>query len=225
MKTMNFKKLKKYILGTNWIKTLRINFHYFPFKQAIKLPILVAHRVVFEQLRGGVEIEGKLTTGMLLFGYRGVGFVDSHYNRTIWQISGKLKIRGSKIDIGRGSRFCVFGECSLGDRFSISGLSTIICNKSISFGDNVLLSWDVLVMDTDFHKIKDSSGSVINPDKGIVVEDNVWIGCRTTVLKGTYIPSNTVIAAGSIISGKTSKSDCVISSGKSIIKENISWER
>ena len=77
MKTMNFKKLKKYILGTNWIKTLRINFHYFPFKQAIKLPILVAHRVVFEQLRGGVEIEGKLTTGMLLFGYRGVGFVDT----------------------------------------------------------------------------------------------------------------------------------------------------
>lgn len=47
------KYIIKYILGTNWLKTIRVNFHYFPIKQAVKLPILVARRVVLQQLRGG----------------------------------------------------------------------------------------------------------------------------------------------------------------------------
>lgn len=222
---MNFHKIKKYILGTSWVKTLRINFHYFPFRQAVKLPIWVSHRVVFEQLKGEVEVVGKLTTGMLLFGYRGVGFVDSNYNRTIWQVSGKVKIRGSKIDIGRGSRFCVYGECSLGDRFSISGLSTIICNESMSFGDNVLISWEVLFMDTDFHKIMDKEGVYVNKDQKIIVGDNVWIGCRATILKGSSIPSNSIISASATITGKMEKENCIYSSDRRIIKENIFWER
>lgn len=43
----------KYILGTNWFKTISVNLHYFPIKQAIKLPILVSRRVVIRQLGGG----------------------------------------------------------------------------------------------------------------------------------------------------------------------------
>ena len=221
----HFGLLKKYILGTNWLNTIRVNLHYFPVKQAIKLPILVSRRVVLKQLRGVVKVDGPLTTGMLLFGYQGVGFIDSYYERTIWDLTGELTLKGTRIDIGRGSKFCVYGNCYLGNRFSISGRSTIICNNQITFGDNVLLSWDVLIMDTDFHKIKDATNLIINNDKAIVVGDNVWIGCRVTVLKGSSIPSGSVIAAGSLISGKMEKNGCVYTSGNLIIKDNISWER
>ena len=45
--------IRKYVLGTNWIKTFRINFYYFPLNQAIRFPILVSQRVAFQKLRGG----------------------------------------------------------------------------------------------------------------------------------------------------------------------------
>lgn len=220
-----FGLLNKYILGTNWLNTIRVNLHYFPVKQAIKLPILVSRRVVLKQLRGGVKVDGPLTTGMLLFGYQGVGFIDSYYERTIWDLTGELTLKGTRIDIGRGSKLCVYGKCYLGDKFSISGRSTIICNKEITFGDNVLLSWDILIMDTDLHRIQDSDGIIINPDKAIVIGNNVWIGCRSVVLKGSYISSNNVIAANSLISGSLIKEGCIYSSNHSIIKEDIKWHR
>lgn len=219
------KYIIKYILGTNWLKTIRVNFHYFPIKQAVKLPILVARRVVLQQLRGRVKVEGPVTTGMLLFGYKGVGFIDAFYERTLWDVTGVVTIKGKRLDIGKGSRFCVYGNLYLGDRFSISGRSTIICKKEISFGDNVLLSWDVLVMDTDLHVIRNSFGEIINQDKAIAIGNDVWIGCRTVILKGSSIPCNTIIAAQSIISGKLTKEGCIFSSNHSIIKECVSWNR
>lgn len=220
-----FGLLNKYILGTNWLNTIRVNLHYFPVKQAIKLPILVSRRVVLKQLRGGVKVDGPLTTGMLLFGYQGVGFIDSYYERTIWDLTGELTLKGTRIDIGRGSKLCVYGKCFLGDKFSISGRSTIICNKEIRFGDNVLLSWDVLIMDTDLHRIQDPDGNIINPEKAIVIGDNVWIGCRATVLKGSSVPSNSVIAANSTVTGRMDKENCIYSSNRIVIKEDIHWQR
>jgi hypothetical protein len=46
-------RIKQYVFGTSWLKTLWINFHYFPKKHAVKLPIFVAKRSVFRELRGG----------------------------------------------------------------------------------------------------------------------------------------------------------------------------
>lgn len=221
----SIKKIRKYIFGTNWIKTIRINFHYFPFKDAIRFPILVSYRTVFQKLEGGVRVKGPLTTGMFLFGYRGLGSIDAFYERTIWDVTGVVTIEGKRLDIGRGSKFCIYGNLSLGDKFSISGRSSIICNNSIIFGNNVLLSWDVLVMDTDFHKILNKSGVVVNGDKPIVIGDNVWIGCRTTILKGSKIPSNSVIAGSSLIADVLNKENCIYSSNQKIIKEDIVWLR
>lgn len=221
----SFKKLKKYLIGTDWIKTIRVNFHYFPFKTAMKFPVLVAYRTVLRHMEGGVFIEGTITTGMLLFGYKGVGFIDAVYERTLWDVTGIVTIKGKRLDIGRGSKLCVYGKCYLGDKFSISGRSTIICNKEIRFGDNVLLSWDVLIMDTDLHRIQDPDGNIINPEKAIVIGDNVWIGCRATILKGSHIPSNSVIAASSVVSGKMEKENCIYSSNRRVIKDGIHWDK
>lgn len=217
-------KINKYILGTNWFKTFRINIHYFSFRQAIKLPILVSRRSVFQQLMGRVEIRVPLKTGMLLFGYQSLGAQDPFYERTVWQVSGTILLDGYKINIGRGSKFCVSGICILGDHLSVTGRSTIICRKKMQFGKNNLISWDVLLMDTDFHKILDHSKKVINKDKQISIGDNVWIGCRATLLKGSNIPANSIIAAGAVISGKLAKEGCIYTSEKRILKEIGSWE-
>ena len=218
-------RIKQYVLGTNWLKTLRINFHYFPLKLAVRLPILVSNRTVLKELRGGVKIDGPIKTGMLLLGYQRLGIHDGYYNRTVWQVSGQLTLKGDKIDIGRGSTLSVSGNCYLGDHFTITGKSTIICRKRIYFGNGVLISWDALIMDTDYHHITDDEGRVINDEKPIIIGDEVWVGCRSTILKGTTIPSKSVIAAGSLVAGKMEEENCIYTSNRKIIKRNIDWHR
>ncbi len=208
---------------TNWLKTIRINLNYFPLKQAAKLPILVSYRVVFKTLRGGVEIKAPIATGMLQLGYQILGNIDSKYERTIWEVNGRIIIAGKHICIGRGNRLSISGECTFGDNVNITGKSTIICHDSIQFGNNDLISWDVLIMDTDYHDIYNNKGEIINKESGIIIDDNVWIGCRSAILKGSYVAANNIIAAGSIVSGTLNKQDCVYSSDRKILKERVTW--
>ena len=88
------------------------------------------------------------------------------------------------------------------------------------------LSWDILIMDTDFHHIIDAQGRVVNNPKPIRIGDRVWIGCRNTILKGVSICNDVVIAAGSKII-KDVTTPYSISGGidrQRIIKEGITWQ-
>ena len=58
-------------------KTLRFNFHYFPFKTALKLPVVVSHRTYLRELHGKVELPEKVETAMIKIGFGDVG----HYDR------------------------------------------------------------------------------------------------------------------------------------------------
>ena len=220
-----FAKFFKYFWGTNWLKTLRINFHYFGFRDAVRLPIIDSKGVTFQTMEGRVFLESKPATGMFLLGFPYLGFQGSCCENTVWEVSGVITLRGNKMRIGMGAKFCVHGECILGDIFTIIGKSTIICNNKIVFGDNVLISWDVLLMDTDWHKVYNDRKELLNGDKPIIVGDNVWIGCRSTILKGSIIPSNSVIAACSIISGVLNEEHCIYSTNRKILRDNVFCER
>ena len=80
-------------------------------------------------------------------------------------------------------------------------------------------------MNCDFHpiyQIDDFDKKRINDNKEIVVGDHCWIGCRCTLLKGTYIANNCIIAAGSTLTKEFKQENSVISS-KGIIKNNVTW--
>ena len=62
---------------------------------------------------------------------------------------------GAKISVGKDATLMV------GDNFTISAESTIVSMLNINFGDDCLLSWDILIMDSDLHKIKDGNGNII----------------------------------------------------------------
>lgn len=59
-------------------------------------------------------------------------------------------------------------------------------------------------MYNDFHKIY-KNDKVINENKRVIIGNDVWIGCRSTILKGSEIASNSVIAAASIVTKKFNK--------------------
>lgn len=213
------------------LKTIIFNFKAFPFKVAIKFPVLISPNVLLRSIGGKIQIESSsLRTGMIKIGYGDVGIFDRKRSRTIWDVRGTIKFKG-KASIGHGSRIAVGpdGILTLGDEFAISAESALVCFKEIVFGANCLLSWDILVIDSDFHKIYNADSlACINENQSIFIGDKCWIGCRSMILKGSCIPNGTVVGAGSLISSGSrniKKEDCIIGGNPtSIIKENIKWE-
>lgn len=219
------KKYLKFFLMLN-LKTIYFNFKYLPFTQAIKLPILISNKVYLKVTSGKIILDCSIRTGLIQFGYGNIGIFDNKKSRSIWEVSGTVVFKG-KCNIGHGSKISVgnSGKLILGENFVITAETSIVSFSEIQFGNNCLLSWDILVMDTDSHKLKDESGKIINKPTPIIIGDNIWIGCRCLILKGTIIPSNCVIGANSIVNKPLEKRNCLyVGSPCKMVKENISWE-
>ncbi|MCQ2198794.1 MAG: hypothetical protein MJZ19_03635 [Paludibacteraceae bacterium] len=217
------------VFKINWLKTIYLNFRYFSLAEALKLPIFVYRGVKIRSSRGNIVVKGDLSIGMLKIGPNGVGTIDTMTEPTIWQSDGTLVLHG-KAMFGVGSRLCIGkgAELSLGKDFMITGRSTIICGKRIAFGNDCLLSWDILMMDTDLHKVTiplEGEKKVINNAEQITVGNHVWIGCRNTILKGVSIPDNTVVAANSTITKSFFEENTIIGASNKVLKTGISWEQ
>lgn len=214
--------------NVNLPKTIYFNFHYFPIMTAIKLPFLIYWRSEFHKVQGKIVIDSPVRTGMVKFRVHGLGTQDKFYQRTIWEVAGILVIKGN-VNIGRGCKISIGSDATLtlGDNFTITGNSEIISQKSITFGRDCLLSWDVLIMDTDFHHILNEDNMIINTPKPITIGNHVWIGCRNTILKGVFIADNNIISANSTITRKITATNCIIGGhGKNVdmIKRNVDWK-
>lgn len=192
-------KLKKLFL-LNIVKTLYVNFHYFPFKTALKFPIFIYGNVKLSQIAGKITVNTPVRSGLLAIGKQNIGTLDHKHVRSIWEVRGEVILDG-KVSLGSGSKISVASDAVLrfGDNFSMSGNSSLVCQKNISFGNDCLLSWDILVMDSDFHKILNMQGETINAPSPIRIGNHVWIGCRSTILKGVQVADHSVIAAGAVI--------------------------
>lgn len=220
---MDIRKYIKTLLRTNF-KTLYINFKCLPFNQAIKLPILLSWRCAVTDLSGQIIINGDISPGMITIGYGDVGIYNGAKLRSIFKLEGLIEFNG-KANIGYGSKLDIgkTGTLKLGRNISISAATSIICHKGITIGDDCVLSWDILFMDTDLHDIKNKSGNIINSPKEIVIGNNVWIGCRCLILKGTHVGEGNVIAANATLT-KTYNQQNSILTGDKILKQDISWE-
>lgn len=222
---MFYKKIFKCLYNINIIKTIIFNFYYLSPKVAIHFPILIYRRSRLQKMKGKISIEAPIATGMLKIGPYSLGTQDCLYSRTIWEVSGLLIIKG-KANIGRGSKISIGKEgiLTLGNKFTITGNTEIICQKEITFGDDCLLSWDILMMDTDFHHVLNREGEKMNSPKPIKIGNHVWIGCRNTILKGVSIANNNIIAANSTLTHSTTNENCIIGDNGKILKTNINWE-
>lgn len=94
-------------------------------------------------------------------------------------------------------------EIVIGEDTGMSG-GAICAAGSIRIGAGCLIGANVTVADTDFHALKPANRRYNkNPDEiavaPIVIEDNVFIGADTFVLKGVTIGKNSVIGAGSVV--------------------------
>ena len=125
---------------------------------------------------------------------------------------------GSCINVTSGGQLIIGNNCSFNARTNIE------CHKKISFGDNVLVSWDCQFMDTDFHFIVIDNEKKNNRES-VSIGNSVWICCDSIILKGSYIPDGCIIGAKSLVNKKLGKINSLYAGNPaSLKKENISWK-
>jgi acetyltransferase-like isoleucine patch superfamily enzyme len=219
------KNILKVLIHLNY-KTIRFNFKYLKFSDALKFPFFLKNNVVLDKLKGNVKIPGDIQPGMVRIGYGDVGHFDSK-SKFIWSVEGNVVFKGgallkfgSRIVVGKGAYL------EMGDGFRISPNSVVICYRIIVFGSSCRVSWDVQIMDTDFHRIRSLAGDILNPPKEIIIGDRVWIGAKVLLMKGTKIGNDCVIAANSLVTKEIAGNNQIIGGipGK-IIKTGITWDK
>ena len=85
------------------------------------------------------------------------------------------------------------GFIEMGDNCFINRNCMIVSHNKITLGNNVTIGAGCDIFDHDH----DGNGSF--KSRPILIEDNVWIGSGSIVLKGVTIGHDSVIAAGSVI--------------------------
>lgn len=123
------------------------------------------------------------------------------------RIGGRLRISGPvRVRIGAGSRLTKsvritgYGEVTIGRNTLLNG-PWIGCWQSVTIGNDCLVSESDIV-DTDYHNLQPHLRHAPPGPKvsaPIVIEDNVWIGARTAVLKGVTVGSGSVLGLGTIV--------------------------
>lgn len=184
-------------------RSIWFNFRYLPFKEAIHLPIWIANNVRIRNLyKGGIELQGNVSIGIIRIGYHCADVIDTYSVHTIIDIQkkGKLVFKGDA-HIGHGAVICIKeqGILTLGKNFAISGTTRLVCSQNIYIGDDVQFSWDTLVMDSDAHKIWDKNNIELINSGTIKIGNKIWIAANCTILKGTDIKDNCVIASNSLL--------------------------
>lgn len=217
-------KLIKYLWTENY-KTIWFNFKYLPFNQAICFPIIISKNVYLKKMEGAIVLECPLRYNLISIGFGEIGIFDEKKSRSIWQVSGKVIFKGKAL-LGHGVKISVENNGTLifGDNFKLTAETAMVCHDAITFGKNCLVSWDALIMDTDSHSIVNAQGTKNKMTKPVVIGDHVWIGCRTTILKGTTIPSNSVVGAGSVLNITFEIENAIYAGAPAkLVKENINW--
>lgn len=100
--------------------------------------------------------------------------------------------------------------------------AVLLAAKSIRLGMNNLISREVHIFDADHHSIVDGQGRQKNLPKSVVLEDHVWIGLKTIILRGSWIGTGAMVAAGSVVGGKI-KSGTMASGNPARSYSRISW--
>lgn len=98
---------------------------------------------------------------------------------------------------------------------------------TVNIGRDCMLSHDIYIRTTDAHAIYNKqTNELINPNKNINIGDHVWIGAKTTILKGSTIPDNSVVGACSLINKAFEEENTVIAGiPAKIVKREIKWSR
>ncbi len=143
--------------------------------------------------------------------------------KTVFQLFDNAVIHfASSASFSKGTHVLVRGNgrLSVGQKFFCNANCDILCNKSIVFGEDDLLGWNITVLDADGHDTY-FKGVKQEAMKGIMLGTHVWVGAKSTILKGVNLSDSTIVPYGSIIYKSNEDSNVVFQN--KILKSDIEW--
>lgn len=149
-------------------------------------------------------------------------------------------IRGDKHKILIG-KYCSFNrggniwledaECtlSIGARSTFEDVHLAVTEpgSQMHIGCNCMFASDIDIRTGDSHSIiSQKSNERINHAKDIFIDDHVWIGAHSILLKGSYIAENSVVATGAVVTRRFETPGIIIGGNPARqLKEGITWTR
>lgn len=176
-----------------FFKTLRVNFALLPFKQAMKLPIVVTGKLKIGKLNGKVIFDCPIKFGLVNMG-KDLDNMPIASNPSRLLVNGILRFKG-KCVITQSSNLTVWADSEM-----TIGRYVVVCSgvllKSackVSVGDFTRLTSGCFVMDSNVHAIKDAvTGRIAPISKPIEIGKCCWLAMNTSVTAGAKIPDYSI---------------------------------
>lgn len=205
-------------------KTIVFNLRTFPFKTAIKCPVIIGYNVkVLKTKKGIIEFENPVSMGMVKFGIGGSKGVVANKHGELCLEDGKVVFAG-KAKFDEGSSFRLNGNLYVGNNFSAGKNTFISCSADDSYiGTDVLLGWNVAMRDSDGHTVY-VDGHAKKSKKSFWIGDHVWICAEAHILKGVHIEKDSVIAYRATVTSTFLEKGCLIAGTPAkVIQKNVNW--
>ncbi len=109
----------------------------------------------------------------------------------------------------------------IGDDFGMTG-GSVVCKSHIKIGNRVAVGANSIIADTDFHPLdpderrRDFLAGATAP---VVIEDDVFVGMQSIILKGVTIGSGSVVGAGSVVTRNVPPGVVVAGNPAQVIKK------
>ena len=208
----------------NIFQTIYFNFHYLPFRQAIRLPIIL-YKPHFLKLKGEVKIESnKIKFGMIKMGFRMCGvYPDSGFT---WENHGGTIIFRGVVKVGNDS-YLTFGEktkVEFGDDFRCLAGLKLVSYRGIKFGISTSLGWGCLIMDTNFHPLYDMINKTYKKASGpIEIGDYNWFGTQCKIMHSTITPERCIWGMNTVVTRNCIKKPYCVMGGEpvKVLTENV----
>lgn len=191
-------------LAVNWFNpfaTLYLNLRLLPIQQAIKFPVWCYGRPRFYNLSGQMEIDSKISSGMIRFNKVRYGAPSCSSVQSELAVSGTIIFRG-KTYIGTGTKIVVNHNAVLeiGDGCEITDMVNVGCMDRIFIGDGVSVTHRCQIMDSNYHYVVDFNNSIIpRCSNHIFIGNHCWICNSSTIMGGSRLPEGTIVASNSLV--------------------------
>ena len=180
------------------LPTIYFNFHYLPFKQAVRLPILL-YKPKFVSLKGKVVIDSdKIELGMIKLGPL-LNTCNPNCGISIDNRGGTIIFKGKAV-FANDSYFMICKDAVLSLGKDIDCNCKIKCAKSIEIGDETWIAYDSMLMDSDWHALTDvTTGKLLKKEAPVRIGKHNFISYKCIVTKGAVTPDNATFMPGSLI--------------------------
>ena len=109
---------------------------------------------------------------------------------------------GAKSELLHGVILMTYGgNIKIGENCSINPYTVLYGHGNLTIGNNVLIAGHVLIIPAN-HKFDDLSVPINQQGetrRGIIIEDNVWIGSGVRILDGVRIGFGAIVASGAVV--------------------------